>query len=295
MLCKNPFVRDPSGKVFKASLLSGDRDIALRGVPFPCGQCLPCRINRRRLWTHRLLLESYEHSDSIFITLTYADEYLPEFASLDKKALQLFFKRFRKSIGRKVRFYACGEYGSQTHRPHYHAIIFGASLLDGEQVARAWPFGRVHVAECNRHTIQYVAGYVTKKFIKKEDDRVQEFATMSRKPGLGFGAVERLVLLIKDDRYAHLFSGDKGIPDGLRHGSAFMPFDRYIKDKLRLALDIDPDVTEYLSELTAKYLAAQRLDAESLQPLVDMLMSESAGRNVQIERRFKIFNTRNKI
>ena len=74
-----------------------------------------------------------------------------------------------------------------------------------------------------------------------------------------------------------------------------MPFDRYIKDKLRLALDIDPDVTEYLSELTAKYLAAQRLDTESLQPLVDMLMSESAGRNVQIERRFKIFNTRNKI
>ena len=296
MLCKNPFVRDPSGKVFKASLLSGDRDIALRGVPFPCGQCLPCRINRRRLWTHRLLLESYEHSDSIFITLTYADEYLPEFASLDKKSIQLFLKRFRKSITpRKIRFYACGEYGSQTHRPHYHAIIFGASLLDGEQVARAWPFGRVHVAECNRHTIQYVAGYVTKKFIKKEDDRVQEFATMSRKPGLGFGMVEKLSSLISNPKYSHLFVGNKAIPDGLRHGSAFLPFDRYIKNKLCEALEYDPDITAYLSELAAKYLKAQRLDPDSLQPLVDILMTESAGRNVQIERRFKIFNTRNKI
>ena len=236
-----------------------------------------------------------EHSDSIFISITYADGIYQCLLHLIKKALQLFFKRFRKSIGRKVRFYACGEYGSQTHRPHYHAIIFGASLLDGEQVARAWPFGRVHVAECNRHTIQYVAGYVTKKFVKKEDDRVQEFATMSRKPGLGFGAVNRLVLLIRDNKYAHLFKGDKGIPDGLRHGPTVMPFDRYIKDKLRQALDVDPDVTEYLSELTAKYLKAQRVDPESLQPLVDMLMSESAGRNVQIERRFKIFNTKNKM
>lgn len=296
MLCKNPFVRDPSGKVFKVSLLSGDRDIALRGVPFPCGQCLPCRINRRRLWTHRLLLESYEHSDSIFITLTYADEYLPEFASLDKKASQLFLKRFRKYISpRKIRYYFCGEYGSQTHRPHYHAIIFGASLLDGEQVARAWPFGRVHVAECNRNTVQYVAGYVTKKFVKKEDDRVQEFARMSLRPGLGFGAVERLAALISDEKYKHLFQGNSTIPDGLRHGPTFLPFDRYIKGKLCQVLEYDADCAEYLSELTAKYLKAQRLDPDSLQPLVDMLLDESSGRNVQIERRFKIFNTRNKI
>lgn len=296
MLCKNPFVRDPSGKVFKASLLSGDRDIALRGVPFPCGQCLPCRINTRRLWTHRLLLESYEHSDSIFITLTYADEYLPESASLDKKAPQLFLKRFRKYIApRKIRYYFCGEYGSQTHRPHYHAIIYGASLLDGEQIARAWPFGRVHVAECNRHTIQYVAGYVTKKFVKKEDDRVQEFARMSLRPGIGFGAVERLVALISDEKYKHLFQGNSIIPDGLRHGLTFLPFDRYIKGKLCQALEYDADCAEYLSELTAKYLKAQRLDPDSLQPLVDMLLDESFGRNVQIERRFKIFNTRNKI
>lgn len=296
MLCKNPFVRDPSGKVFKMSLLSGDRDIAIGGVPFPCGQCLPCRINKRRLWTHRLLLESYDHPESVFITLTYSDEYLPPNGSLDKKAVQLFLKRFRKSLEpRKIRYYAVGEYGTQTHRAHYHAVVFGAGLLDGEQVARAWPFGRVHVAECNRHTIQYVAGYVTKKFVKKGDDLVQEFSIMSRKPGLGFGAVERLVTLIRDKKYAHLFEGNNAIPDGLRHGSAFMPFDRYIKGKLQFALEIDADATEYIQELTAKYLSAQRLNPDSIQPLVDLLMTESAGRNTQIERRFKIFNTRNKL
>lgn len=294
MLCTSPFVRDPTGKIFKASLLTGERELALSGIPFPCGQCLACRINRRRLWTHRLLLESYLHQDSCFITLTYADEYIPEGASLSKRHLQLFLKRLRKACGtQRLRYYAVGEYGTRTHRPHYHAIVYGLSLLDGEKVARAWPYGLVHVAECNQHTIQYVAGYVTKKFVKRDDPRLREFSTMSRKPGLGYGALDQLVTLCKDERYAHLFEWCEDIPDGLRHGSKLMPFDRYLRDKLRLMLEKDPDSTEYIREMHLKYIQAKDQYQDNF--LERALIDESDQRNVQIERRFKIYNRRDSI
>lgn len=296
MLCINPFIRDPTGRVFKASLVTGDRDLAVAGIPFPCGQCLPCRINKRRLWTHRLMLESYQHAESIFVTLTYAEEYLPENASLDKKALRDFLKRLRYFCEpRKIRYYACGEYGSKTYRPHYHAIIFGLGLSDGELVAKAWPFGRVHVGECNVHTVQYVAGYVTKKFIKKDDARVKEFSTMSRRPGIAYAAVEQLVDVIRDPQYSHLFQGDKAIPEGLRHGNRLLPFDRYIKDKLCKLLDHDPDIAEFIRDMHLKYVQALHSGKYKENFLTEALLEESEGRNIQIERRFRIFNTRDKI
>lgn len=292
MLCKNPFVRDPTGKVLKYFwLVNTQPELLLNGVPFPCGQCLPCRINKRRLWTHRLLLESYFHSDSVFVTLTYADEYLPPNGSLDKKALQKFLKRLRYFLrGREIRYYAVGEYGGQTHRPHYHCIIYGLALLESEVVARAWPFGRVHVAECNRHTIGYVAGYVTKKFVKNGDDLVKEFAIMSRKPGLGYKAIETFVELLQKPEYKHLFGDFEHVPTGLRHGNTFLPFDRYIKDKLSKLLEYDADATEYIRETCQKYFQSLHTHP-TYTPLLDCLADEAQGKQIQIERRFRIFNT----
>lgn len=298
MLCKNPFVRDPSGKILKVSLLSGNPDLAVNGVPFPCGQCLACRINKRRAWTHRLLLEAMDHESSCFITLTYSDEYLPEGRTLRKKDLRDFFKRLRYYAGlEKLRYYACGEYGEETHRPHYHAIVFGLDLLDGEKVARAWPFGRVQVAECNESTVQYVAGYVTKKFVKRENDDglVPEFAVMSRRPGIGYSAVKKLAALITHPKYRHLFQGDTTIPRALRHHGKLLPLDRFMRDKLCLILEHDAGCRQYILELTSRYFKASRELPDSVQPLVDSLIAESAQRNVQIHAKAKIYNHRNKI
>lgn len=291
MLCKNPFVRDPSGRVFKRYALSGNIDVALDGVPFPCGQCLPCRINKRRLWTHRLILESYAHDASCFVTLTYAPDYLPKDSSIHKEHVQLFIKRLRKSLQpKKIRYYFCGEYGPHTLRPHYHGIIFGLSLDYSNLIARCWPLGFSLTGDCNFNTIQYVAGYVTKKFVKKNDSKNKEFSIMSRRPGLGFESLRKFVDLLGDKRFSNLFTSPRGIPSYLVINGRKMPFDRFCKNKIELLLDFEHDTSAYIRELAIKYFQSLHTFSDSGQPLVDSLLAESRGRNLQIEARHKIFS-----
>jgi len=169
-------------------------------VPAGCGQCMPCRINRRRLWTHRMMLESYKHAENSFLTLTYDDEHLPARGSLDPSHTQKWLKRFRKAIApRKVRFYLVGEYGDQSQRPHYHAALFGVGpdgiVVNNEYcsvpdiVSRTWGKGHVMLGSLTSASAQYICGYVTKKMTSKFDPRLNgrypEFARMSRRPGIG--------------------------------------------------------------------------------------------------------------
>lgn len=183
------------------------------GIAFPCGQCTACRINRAQDWTKRLYDElNYWNGLASFVTLTYNNENLPENETLVKKDLQLFFKRLRKNLeydGRRIKYYACGEYGDNFGRPHYHAIIYGLSptdRLDRIRIVDSWPlcdesiFNLKHIGDVwlkgnaidvvNRKDIQYVAKYVQKKWTgdkaKQEYEqtgRIPPFALMSK--GLG--------------------------------------------------------------------------------------------------------------
>ena len=102
---------------------------ALQNLEVPCGKCIGCRIAKRKEWSLRMLHELTYHPQSSFVTLTYDDYHLPPCCSLKKRHLQLFLKRLRKNLGeRRIKYFACGEYGGQTMRPHYHAILFGSGL-----------------------------------------------------------------------------------------------------------------------------------------------------------------------
>lgn len=93
-----------------------------------CGQCIGCRLERSRDWALRIVQEATLHAQNSFVTLTYADRHLPSHASLRKKHLQDFMKRLRFSTDAKLRYYACGEYGTTSLRPHYHICLFGADF-----------------------------------------------------------------------------------------------------------------------------------------------------------------------
>ena len=190
-------------------------------VEVPCGQCIGCRKEKSRQWAIRCMHEAELHDENCFITLTYNDDSLPPLGSLRKRDFQLFMKRLRKSVApRKVRFFHSGEYGESTCRPHYHAILFGFDFRDkyhwsdrnGYEVFRSpfleriWPHGNSEIGSVTFDSAAYVAKYCVKKLTGPEADAYYvrldyetgelvpvepEYATMSRRPGIGAGWYER--------------------------------------------------------------------------------------------------------
>lgn len=222
MLCKAPFSRGV--------------------LQFGCGQCFPCRVNRRRLWTHRMLLEQLKHQTSAFVTLTYDDDHLPAGGTLVPKDAQDWLKRLRRAVEpRTLRFFLVGEYGEQSWRPHYHAIIFGLCPVgDAEIVQSTWSRGFTMCAEVNQHTVQYTCGYVTKKLNGRDErsrellnGRFPEFARMSLRPGIGAPAIKEVVDALTTDGGAILMSQSEDVPQALRHGGKLNPLGRYLRRKLR--------------------------------------------------------------
>lgn len=188
-------------------------------VRVPCGQCINCRLNRARQWSLRIMHESKKYPVNVFATLTYSDDYLPASGSLQIEDLQKFFKRFRKNrIDRKIRYFACGEYGDRTGRPHYHIAFFNVDFSDFSALRSAkgggfqclcveWPYGLVHIGELTVDSANYVAGYILKKQTGKarkvyEDLGVQPpFCVMSRMPGIGHDFVEEYSEMLADKGY----------------------------------------------------------------------------------------------
>lgn len=209
---------------------------------YPCGQCLPCRINKTRQWTARLLMEALCHKNTIFITLTYSPENLP-LEGLQKKHLVQFWKLLRHE-GLKFRYYAVGEYGTKTERAHYHALCFGLSVEHEELIKKNWKHGFYKIDELNPERAAYVAQYNTKKFIsnKTPDGKEPEFAAMSRMPGIGYNFIEEIALTMKK-----LDSNEWEISNEIRINQKMYPTDKYFREKMALLLGFEqePEILKY--------------------------------------------------
>lgn len=207
----------------------------------PCGQCLECRLNYAKNWAARCEVESYYHENNHFITLTYDDEHVPvinkitgeiyrglknpidyynynkhyEVLNLFKKDVQDFLKRLRDWAKRYnlyddakegLRYFYCGEYGTDKHRPHYHLIVYGLKIPDleykyskkgymhfvSDMIDKIWGNGLVDIGGVDYKSCQYVARYIVKKQKGKtgkewyhEQGLNREFVNMSLKPAIG--------------------------------------------------------------------------------------------------------------
>lgn len=212
-----------------------------RHLEVPCGKCVGCRLDRARMWSIRIQHEAQLFDSNQFLTLTYDSARLPSSRSLEYADFSGFMKRLRKRVvgvsvqadGRRpIRFFCAGEYGGETGRPHWHAILFNTRFGDEQtlvnQTKRSglcddlWDRGNVVLGDVNAQSAAYVAGYTLKKRYGEaakdfyEDvvnlrtgeltSRRREFVTMSRRPGIGARWYERF----GGDLFPHDFAVQEG-------------------------------------------------------------------------------------
>lgn len=169
--------------------------ISLKGRGLvPCGKCVGCYSRRQADWACRLEHEYLNSANAYFVTLTYSEDNVPTDGLVNvlrRRDCQLWMKRLRKRIEpNRIRYFLCGEYGSKTLRPHYHAILFNYPS-DSDvftDCADTWFYGFVKVSLVKPVHFQYVAKYVSCTMELPEVLRskaYRPFVLCSKKPGLG--------------------------------------------------------------------------------------------------------------
>lgn len=279
--------------------------------PIPCGKCVGCKLEYSRMWANRCVLESKLHKSSLFLTLTYDDLCVPrvlygerengearEAMTLKKSDFQKFMKRLRRYVvyhiddtfansaitmvddNPTLRFYACGEYGPQTLRPHYHALIFGLDLPDkvllrnergnayyiSKILSELWPFGNHIIGDVGFKSAAYVARYCTKKLSGEDAEAAYDFygierpfLLMSRKPGIGIPYYEQF---LKEK------SPDERIVVSTVDGGLAFSWPKYFESKYA------EEHSEHLADIKANRKAAQTDFEEISMSLTDISMRE---------------------
>ena len=270
-------------------------------LPVGCGQCLPCRIQRRRLWAHWQVMESMCHGDSIFVTLTYNDDSVPVNEDgaqiLSRSDFTNFVKRLRRRVEPgKFRYFGCGEYGGETWRPHYHLNIFGLSIYHHQDILETWGMGHIQVRAFDAGSAQYCAEYTVKKMTHKDDWRLDgrppEFAAMSLRPGIG----KPFVQIIADSLYLKTgwdITKEKDVPKNLKIDSKTHLLGRYLRHALREEIGMTDEwkealKQEWITEVDQEMFPL-RIAAKSTKYAAQRLLVEkNMGRIASIEARSKL-------
>jgi hypothetical protein len=243
--------------------------------------------------------------------------------SLDKRQLQLWLKRLRTALaplGLRLRFFAVGEYGSETSRPHYHAIIFGLPPCSATRTVRNYSTGQPDAANCcatcrlvhstwghghvdggtfTSDSAQYCCGYVVKKMNASNPligDRVPEFALMSRRPGLGVGYISELASsLLSVDVQKHYVD----VPSAIRFGGKVLPLGRHLRRQLRLEVfgHADPSPLQQVAATTSMSLVPKDriYSPEEIKTLNDEYILSHDGLRARAESHERIFGKVDKL
>ena len=268
-------------------------------VDIPCGKCLGCRMDYAKTWSCRLLCEletQPKDSQSWFLTLTYDDLSVPliyqgiePHMSLNKSHVSAFMKNLRAKVHRerksqglddiKIRYYAAGEYGSKTFRPHIHMILFNCPIPDltfksldksnnvhyySKWLERIWSFGAIDIGRVTPESCAYTARYCCKKAFGNTKEEYQtlgiepEFILMSRNPGIGYKWLEERGISALDFNEIVLET---------EKGNKTYSFPRYYMTKLS---EQNGDFVELVKENRKRYIDNKRL-IENMQSSVSYL------------------------
>lgn len=186
----------------------------------PCGKCNECIKDKQNEYIIRSMEEAQKRGNVWFFTLTYAPANVPlkvdidgeiieedpetgevifsedsKIMSLNRSDITSWKKRVRTKLNKRRKskgqspldfgYMICGEYGPQTHRPHYHGLFIGLERDDVMEFKQDWeshygfttfsyipsiPVDGVNQVE---RTSRYVSKYIV-KMTDIEDDAVKQ-------------------------------------------------------------------------------------------------------------------------
>lgn len=233
----------------------------------PCGYCYACKLNKSAEWATRCILESYKYSHNWFITLTYDNDHLPPDGTLAPEDMTRLihtireYYRIKKGI-KRISYLYCGEYGTNTGRPHYHLLLFGAPFdLDqfydtfvdtnykthwkSKELDKWWGKGMCDICVLEWSNAAYVARYTMKKAFAEPNSqdkyeaigKIPEFIRMSRRPGIGMDYY--------DEHWQEIYELDQMVMKTIKGNTGnFKPpkaFDRKLEK-------LNPDLYNYIKE-----------------------------------------------
>jgi hypothetical protein len=185
--------------------------------------------------------------DSWFVTLTYREEDVPKtpgkVPTLRKQRFRKFLNNARRDIG-PFRYYAVGEYGEMSMRPHYHLAVFPGRSFDIEKFTARWKLGYTSAYPLSKERAGYLAQYATKKLTKDTDERLEvdmepEFRVSSKKPALGEAFIHLVVRQYRENDAAKRILEERGdIERTWRFGKSVYPIPEYTLSRIREDLGI---------------------------------------------------------
>lgn len=246
-------------------------------------------------------MESFSHETSAFVTLTYNDAHLPfqnektgellNIPTLRYEHAQKFLKKIRKAVGSKLRYFIAGEYGSD-YRPHYHLALFGyepcrrgktnshnhrkgrSCCPPCDLLYEKWKdnkldehYGTIDNGDIQKASAGYIAGYVTKKMFKADDDlnpaelehrrlkhgllsgRIPEFQRQSLQPGLGALDVQLIADALHSEYGANMLNEFGDVPQYLHFKGKELFLDRYIRTQIRKHAELPEIYDIYTGEI----------------------------------------------
>ena len=152
-MCKTPIIIKNTNRFYTVGTRNG-RPVYRNGrfvsafapttqyTAVPCGVCDDCLVVKQSSWIQRITEMSKTHY-IFFGTATYMDSMLPTIVNPDGEKMYYadysdfrnMIKRIRKSeVFPAFRYFAVWEYGHNTHRPHFHYLIF-VRKVDGDSPA----------------------------------------------------------------------------------------------------------------------------------------------------------------
>lgn len=204
----------------------------------PCGFCHSCKKREMNDYRIRLLYECRKplrsNSLNLFVTLTFNEKFLLQFADNPNRAVRLFLDRMRKRYGKQVRHWFIGEFGTLNGRPHYHGILFDCPDQIGNsaygphpgqnlELESLWKYGFVFVGSVSEQTVGYITKYLTKDL---NGERVRPRVISSQGIGDNY--------LSSDDALLHRSCGYQPF---LTSGSFIYALPRYYSNKIFTDVD----------------------------------------------------------